>query len=302
MTVTSLTFTIVNTYAPQNAKPAPAVERKTPPVQADDPDRANERPESRQNRFADAMMSALRALGFGGTAAPAAAAPAATPVTPAASTTSATPVTTTQAPAPTAPATAGAAGSSASVESAVQQFAHALFQALRQSGTGHGKTDDADGSVKGHGHQPHHRHHHHHGEGSGYGNLSQRLEALSQTLGTPAVAAVAPANTAAPTNPSLALAQTVADAPAVVASATPTVATGAATIIAGPVAAPAKNLLLDAFTTLFNTLKPATTGAPATDMAEKLRLFLHTLAQAVAPDTMGSVQRAQVGGLVNVTA
>ena len=296
MTVTSLTFTIVNTYAPQNAQPAPAVERKTPPVQTDDSDRATKRPESRQNRFADAMMSALRELGLGGTVAPAAPAPATTPITPAASTPPATPATTTEAPAPTATPTAGTADSSASVESAVQQFAHALFQVLRQSGSGQREADDADGSVKGHGHPRHH----HHDEGRGYGNLSQRLDALSQTFGTPAVAAAAPARSAAATHLSLAL--TVTDAPAAMVGATPTAATGAATISAGPLAAPARNPLLDAFTNLFNTLKPATTGATATDMAEKLRLFLHTLAQAVAPDTMGSVQRAQVGGLVNVTA
>lgn len=289
MTVTSLTFTIVNTYAPQNAKPAPAVERKTAPVQTDASDRANNRPESRQNRFADAMMSALRELGFGGTAA--------------ASTTAATPVNMPKAPAPTATETAAAADSSASVESAVQQFAHALFQALRQTGSGHNKADDAGDRVEGHGHRRHPNHHpSRHGEGQGYGDMAQRLEALSQTFGTPAVEGAVPASTTAASNPALALALTVADAPAVEASATPASATSAATIIAAPVAAPAKNPLLDAFTNLFNTLKPATTDAPATDMAEKLRLFLHTLAQAVAPDTMGSVQRAQVGGLVNVTA
>lgn len=94
MTV-SLTFTIVNTYAPQGAKPATPVERKTPPVQADDSGCEHKRPASRQNRFADAMMSALRELGFGGTAASAGAATAtAASAAPATSTPTATPVAT----------------------------------------------------------------------------------------------------------------------------------------------------------------------------------------------------------------
>lgn len=37
-------------------------------------------------------------------------------------------------------------------------------------------------------------------------------------------------------------------------------------------------------------------------MAEKLRQFLHSLAQAPARDTTGSVQRAQVGGMLDVSA
>lgn len=267
MTVTSLIFTIINTRAPQSAKPATAAERKAPAVQADDSGCDHKRPASRQNRFADAMMSALRELGFGGAAASASAA-----ATPAASSTAAT----AKAPAATAVEAAGATDSSASVESAVQQFAHALFQALRQGGSGNRKADDGDGRVEGHGHRRH-------GEGRGYGDMAQRLEALSQTVGAPAAA------------------------PATVAGAAPAPATAAAaTVIAAPVAAAAKNPLLDAFTKLLNTLKPAGTSTaattPATDMAEKLRQFLHTLAQALAPDTMGSVQRAQVGGMVNVTA
>ena len=256
MTITSLTFTIVNTYAPQNPTPASTVERKSPPAQTDDSCCEHKRPANRQNRFADAMMSALRELGFGGTAATA---PATATATPAASTPAA--------PATPAAEAAPAANSSASVESAVQQFAHTLFQALRQSGNSSTKAVDRDERVEGHGHHRQH-HHRHHGEGQGYGNMSQRLEALSQTFAAPAAAT---------------------------------------TTVAGPAAAaPAKNPLLDAFTKLFNTLRPASAGSaaatPATDMAEKLRLFLHTLAQALAPDTMGSLQRAQVGGMLNLMA
>lgn len=260
MTVTSLSFTLITTCAPQGAQPAAAVPRKAPPLQDDDGGCGHTRPASRQNRLADAMMSALRELGFGGTAAPT--------------------ITTTTTPATSE--AASVANAPASVESAVQQFAHALFQALRQSGHGKKDSDDDSGRVAGHGHR---RHHQHPGQGHGYGNLSQRLEALSQTAGTTAPGA------------------TTAAAPASAAG-TPAVATP--TPVATPVAPPAKNPLLDAFTKLFDTLKPAATGttasAPATDMADKLRQFLHTLAQALAPDTMGSVQRAQVGGLVDVSA
>ena len=67
-----------------------------------------------------------------------------------------------------------------------------------------------------------------------------------------------------------------------------------------------KNALLDAFTQLFDTLKPAATGTsastPASDMSEKLRQFLHTLAQALAPSNSGGVQHAQIGSMVNETA
>ncbi len=130
----------------------------------------------------------------------------------------------------------------------------------------------------------------------GYGNLSQRLEALSQTVAAPATAAT-PAAAPAPT-PSVDA--TPAAAP-VAAGTTPPAAS-----IAVPVATAAKTPLLDAFTKLFNALKPAATdttaATPATDMSEKLRQFLQSLAQALAPDTSGSVQRAQLGGLVNLTA
>ena len=276
MTTMSLSFTVATTYAPQTAaRPATEAVRKTVPAPTDDSHCDEKRPVARQNRLEQAMMAALRELGFGSTA-------AATPATSAAATTTTPTATTATAAAPTATPTAATAaastpttaGDSGSVESAVHQFAHALFQALRQNGSGDKKTSDDDsGRAEGH-----HRHHHRHHEGRGYGDMSQRLEALSQTVGAPAAAAP-----------------------------TTSVATPAATTVT-PAATPAKNPLLDAFTQLFNTLKPqANTGAsatptPATDMAEKLRQFLHTLAQAMAPDAMGSVQQAQVGGLVNVTA
>lgn len=314
MTVTSLSFTLVNTYAPQSARPATVVERKTPPVQSDDAACGEKRPASRENRLVQAMMSALRELGFGGTAAPAAATSttAATPVTgavtPATTTATASNAAATPAPSTTAtPAEASsAADSSATVESAVHQFAHELFQALRQSRSDNPSSEGDSGRGEGH-----HRHHHHEAQGHGYGNMAQRLEALSQTFGAPAAAAAAAttdtkAAAAEPTSTSLSVTLTVndgaADAPA---SASATPAATAATTTASA-AAPAKNPLLEAFTKLFNALKPPAVSTQAasaeTDMAEKLRQFLHTLAQAVAPDAANGMHRAQPGALVNVTA
>ena len=294
MTVTSLSFTLVNTYAPQSAKPATVAERKTPPVPSDDSACGEKRPASRENRLVQAMMSALRELGFGGTAAPAAMASAGTaaPVAPGggAVTSAAIPVTASTAaatPASTTTATPAevlsAADSSATVESAVHQFAHELFQALRQSGDGNLSSDGDSGRGEGH-----HRHRHHEAHGHGYGNMAQRLEALSQTFAAPAAAAAAT--------------DTKASAPA----ATSTSLSVTLSVDDGSAAAPAKNPLLEAFTRLFNALKPPTTSTPAasaeTDMAEKLRQFLHSLAQAVAPDAASGMHRAQPGALVNVTA
>ena len=80
-----------------------------------------------------------------------------------------------------------------------------------------------------------------------------------------------------------------------------------------PAVSGTKNPLLEAFSKLFSALKPAaaasTSGAAGTnatsaeiDLSAKLRLFLHTLAQALRPESMGGQQTAPVGGLVNLTA
>ena len=290
MSITSLSFTFVNTYAAQSARPAAVTERKTAPAQADDKTCDEPRPAGRQSRLVQAMMSALPELGFGGPAAPATAARAATPVTRGAGATE-TP----------------ASNPSANVESAVYQFAHELFQALRQSGRGNSSSDEGSGRVEGEGH---HRHRHHDGQGHGYGDISQRLEALAQTFGAQVPATAAgdtPASPAAPA--SLTVTLTVddgsADTPAPASASANATPAPAATPIAAVVTS-AKNPLLEAFSKLFNALKPqstsSTTAPSDTDMAQKLRQFLHTLAQAVAPDAMSSVHSAQFGGLVNVTA
>ncbi|MEO8806030.1 MAG: hypothetical protein ABI433_08105 [Burkholderiaceae bacterium] len=306
MTTVSLSFNFATMYAPQaTAKPAADAARKTPPVPSDDSGCDAKRPAARHNRLEQAMLSALRDLGFGGTTA--------TPATPAAPSATAAstsgPITTVTTPAATTAATTdtSAPPTAGSVESAVHQFAHALFQALRQSDSGKTSSDDDSGRAEGH---RAHRHHHH--EGRRYGDVAQRLEALSQTVGASASATTtAPASTSAaaegPAGSSLSVTLTVDDGTADTAAPATTVA---APVVASPAPAPAaKHSLLDAFTKLFNALKPpapASTTTPAVgsaaDMAEKLRQFLHSLAQAMAPDAMGSVQHAQVGGLVNVTA
>ena len=313
MSITSLSFTFVNTYAAQSARPAAVTERKTAPAPADDKTRDEPRPAGRQSRLVQAMMSALLELGFGGPAAPAAPAGASTGSSATAasavkgSAASSASGASTQTGATTGTTETPASNPSANVESAVYQFAHELFQALRQSGRGNSSSDEGSGRVEGEGH---HRHRHHDRQGHGYGDISQRLEALAQTFGAqvPATAAGdAPASPAAPA--SLTVTLTVddgsADTPAPASASASATPAPAATPIAAVVTS-AKNPLLEAFSKLFNALKPqstsSTTAPSDTDMAQKLRQFLHTLAQAVAPDAMSSVHSAQFGGLVNVTA
>ncbi len=292
MSITSLSLNFVNTYAAQSAKPAAAAERPAPAAPAEATRCDEQRPAPRQNRLVQAMMLALRELGLGDQAAPAPAAPAAPVATGSAAvaasaqsggvkivTTHAASAATsgadtsalTDAPA-AAPQAHPAAEPAPTLEAAVQQFAHELFRALRQVGRG-GSSDEGAGRVEAEG--GHKRHpgqsHRHHGQqglrGQGYGDMSQRLQALSQTFGAPAAGGAAePAATT------------------------------------GPVANSAKNPLLEAFSTLFGALKPQSAAVPEMGMADKLRMFLHTLAQAIRPEAMSSIQTPQLGGLVNVTA
>lgn len=333
MSITSLSFTFVNLYAPQTAKAAPAAERQAPAEQAEASQCGEHRPASRPNRLVEAMMSALRELGFGSPASSAPAAEAATGPSAAAASASNAPAeaatasdeTAAPAPAqaadgptvgdPTVPATEAqpAAEPAVTVESAVHQFAHELFRALRDIGRGESSEQGSnriDGEQGG-------RSRHHGWRREGYGDMAQRLDALSQTFAAPA--AVAAASDASP-NPvvassisiTLTLQDGQADAPAeAAASATPAPAAavaeqgaGAAQTATAPSVAQdtAKNPLLEAFSKLFTALKPQAAGAPQVDVADKLRSFLQTLAQAMRPETMSTLQTPQVGGLINVTA
>lgn len=316
MSINSLSLTFVNMYAPQSAKPAAPTERQPTPAPAEMKSCDGHRPGGRQSRLADAMMSALRELGFGNPGAPAPAAEAS-----AGAQAKAESVASADPGAP-APAVAGVDAQSASsaatpaeaasqpaatLESAVREFAHELFSALRQGGRGDSSGQGSGRIESGEGR----RHHHgHHGLGrQGYGDMSQRLDALAQTFAAPAVAAAA-AQDSPPVSSSISITLTVQDGSAespaeALTSATPpppsaAVAEPAATKNAALEIAP--NPLLEAFSRLFDALKPQGAGAPSMDMADKLRTFLHTLAQVMRPETMSSVQAPQVGGWVNATA
>ena len=339
MSITSLSFTFVNTYAAQSAKPAAAAERQAPAAQTDVKHCGEHRPASRPNRLVEAMMSALRELGLGSQAAAAPAAQAATDTPAAAADTQAAAVDTastgneaaaatavSDSAAQTVTAVAGseaAAEPPATVESAVRQFAYELFSALRQVGRGESSEQSSnriegdDGRRHHHGH--HGRHGHHGWRREGYGDMAQRLDALSQTFAAPAAAAAAGDGASTPlVSSSISITLTVQDgqtdppadavtttAPMVTAPvAEETAKAAAATAATAPrmVQETAKNPLLEAFSKLFNTIKPQAVGTPPMDMADKLRTFLQTLAQAMRPETMSSIQTPQVGGLVNVTA
>ena len=356
MSITSLSFTFVNTYAQQPARSAAAAERPAPAENVEKHSGCESRPPSRENRLVEAMMSALRELGFGGQAAePAAAAATSTPAA-AASTDAEATAASSKAQASAAAAVAQSAAATAaatelsvdspaateasaepavSVESAVRQFAHELFGALRQFGRGESSDQGSnrdrnriDGDGDGDGGRRHH-HGHHGWRREGYGDMSQRLNALSQTFAAPAAVAAA---SAAPVSTSISFTLTVqndaAGSPAEAVTTNAPVASNAAmsdaaeaseavaaveapadTSEAVPAmpAAPtrttaqevARNPLLDAFSQLFGELKPQ---AAQTDMADKLRMFLQTLAQAMRPDSMNGSAMSQVGALVNVTA
>ena len=354
MSITSLSFTFVNTYAPQSAKPATAAERPAPAATVEHKGCDEHRAPSRQNRLVEAMMSALRELGFGSQAAAMPATEATTASASAATSTAAATQTaaaqTSAAESPTneavataatvadaaaEPAAAQAAAEPAvTVESAVHQFAHELFRALRQVARGEGSDEGGSSRIDGEGGRRHH-HGHHGWRNQGYGDMSQRLDALSQTFAAQLPAAASEAQAPSAVSSSISITLTVqdgqadsADAPSssALSSSTPvstssvapvdavsmlaeTAPTASAVVepaeSAAPMvaaAAPAKNPLLEAFSKLFNALKPQAVAPTESDMAGKLRIFLQTLAQAMRPETMSTLQAPQMGGLVNVTA
>ena len=314
MSITSLSFTFVNMYAPQGAKPAAPAGRQ--PAPAETTSCEGQRPAGRQSRLVDAMMAALRELGIGnqGASAPAveASAGAQANAESAASAdqggaASAVAVGDSQSATPAATPAEAASRPAATLESAVREFAHELFSALRQGGPG---DSSGQGSARIEGVEGRWHHHGHHGLGrQGYGDMSQRLDALAQTFAAPAVAATA-APDSPPVSSSISITLTVQDGPAespvkaLTSAAPPTPSALAAEPAATKNAAPeiARNPLLETFSRLFNALTPQGAGTPSTDMADKLRTFLHTLAQAMRPETMSSVQAPQLGGLVNLTA
>jgi hypothetical protein len=335
MSVTSLSFTFVNTYSAQSAKPVAAAERQAPAAQTEVKhcSEHEQRPASRPNRLVEAMMSALRELGFGSQAAAAPAATDASTASAGAQAAAAEAVSATDeaaaaavvadsaAQTETVAASEAAAEPAQTVASAVHQFAHELFRALRQIGRGESSSEQGSRRIDGDGGRRHH-HGHHGWRREGYGDMAQRLDALSQTFASPQAVAAGDAATTPLVSSSISITLTVqdghADAPAEAVTTAAPVATSAvaedavqvteAADAAVPVAAPsaaqdtAKNPLLEAFSKLFSALKPQAAVVPQADMADKLRTFLQSLAQAMRPETMSSIQAPQVGGLVNVTA
>jgi hypothetical protein len=228
------------------------------------------------------MMTAFQALGFGpGTATSTPAAGAATPA-PAASNAGGTSTANGATPA-TDPAAA-----SDTLESAVREFAHALFNALHdsarsQSGHRHGQ-ESASSSAQASEHGSR--------RSNGYDSFVQRLEALAQSLGTAAptqVAGAAPGANTAATAVALTTPPVASTSPAPVTS-----------VVSAPATAQSPSRLLSAFSKLFDLLQPKSSGTPASSpagtMADQLKLFLHTLAQALqgapasaAPSSTGSL-------------
>lgn len=346
MSVTSLSFTFVNnTYTAPSAKQTAPVERGAPAEKAHQHPDGESRPAGRPNRLVEAMMSALRELGFGNEASQPA--PAAAPASaPAAATSTAADaaaaLATGEGSAATALAQSAAASATnirseltdsaaantesaeapqVSVESAVRQFAYELFNALRQTGRGE-SSERGSARIDGDGGRRHHG-----GRREGYGDMAQRLNALSQTFAAPAAVA-APGATPVSTSISITLtiqngvvqqngaarspAEAVTTNAAVAESAEPGEVAAVAdasdageALPATPSAATtaqqvARNPLLDAFSQLFGALKPQ---AAQTDMGDKLRTFLQTLAQAMRPESMNhGMPMPQVGALVNLTA
>lgn len=348
ITSTSLSFTFVSMYAPPSAKQTAPTERCAPAETAPQHSCGESRPAGRPNRLVEAMMSALRELGFGNesnlpaTPSTAPAPSAAGPVAAAMEQSAAAPATPVNADAIVSPNAAKpgevAEAPQVSIESAVRQFAHELFGALRQVGRGESfdrGSDRGSDRVQGDGGRRHH-HGHHGWRREGYGDMAQRLNALSQTFAAPAAASAAGAspvstsvsitftiqNGTAPQPLGLpgalpAQAETmsgaagagVSNADASQPTETPEVVsplnaapegTSAPTSTAAAAPEATRNPLLDAFSQLFRALKPQ---AAQTDMADKLRSFLQTLAQAMRPDGVNQGNpMPQVGALVNVTA
>ena len=296
----------------------------TAPVRRHDHD-DDDRPKMRENTLVSAMMAAFRALGIGQAPAgvptspaagvPTAANPPATkPVTPpltapstavAASTAAVAPPTAATAADTSAAATAATSATSSTpaspdtLEKAVNEFAHALFSLLRRQGRNEHSDGEHDG---GHGHRNEDRH------GRGYSSFVQRLEQLAQSLTTPPPAASGAASATVASAAAASLPAQTAAAPAT--STTPALpASGSEPV--SPAPSRGVTRLLAAFSKVMGFLQPvpaatATPSVPTTpattaaSTADKLKLFLTTLAQSLSAGT-GATQPSPVGSRINVT-
>ena len=296
MNIRSLSINFVNLYT-TSAPPATAARLSAAvPREADNTKGYGDgHGAGRTNRLTQALTAALRDIGIGGAGSPPSktTAPATTDTNDTNDISDANDISDTI---DTAAASAATPSTNGNVNAAVEQFAHALMDALGagRSARGHGGEQRQDGERS------------HHGHGSRntrYGNFAQRLESLSRTIVQTLPAAQPPAAPASAVVPSTAapisLAPTVESELGVAAPASPSAPTA-------PNLAPtrsATSTLLDAFSRLFDALKPrATADAPATDMATRLQQFLHTMAQTLSHTGWDGAAAPQTGAFVDVKA
>jgi hypothetical protein len=179
----------------------------------------------------------------------------------------------------------------------VNEFAHALYAMLRRQG----RSEHSEGE---HGRAHGHRHEDRHGRS--YSSFVQRLEQLAQSLTTapPAASGAAPA---APNASASVPAQT---ATLLAPSTTPAVPVAGAEPVS-PTPSRGVTRLLAAFSKVLGLLQPtpapsslpSSTSAPATSAAstaDKLKLFLTTMANSMNADASGT-SPSSVGSRVNVT-
>lgn len=274
MSTISVAFSYVSMYArwssaPVAAASSPSTVPATPKAVEHDHDE-HQRP--RENTLVKAMMAAFQALGLGPAASSSASASA--PAAPA------VPADVNTAPSASSPTpTASAAPSNTDLETAVRDFAHALYAALHDSGRGHQgpPANPANQGEQGTGQTSHHR---------GYNSFVQRLERLVQSLTpTPAPAG----SEAAATTPTAASSSPAADATA-------------------PVATPPRGVsrLLSSFTKLLSVLQPAgspaaPTPASADSASQKLQQFLQAMVQALQANHADTAP-ASTGNLLQASA
>lgn len=278
MTISSLSFSFVNVYttsaAPATVGRPPAAVSKAIDCRHDtDEGHAAGRP----NRLTQALAAALREIGIGGAAAAPGTTGTAAPAAPAA-------LTGTAAAPAAAPSTAG------DLSAAVEQFADALMDALGAGRSARGRSGEhrQDGEHGRHGHGR---------RNTRYGDFAQRLESLSksivQTPPTAPVASAPPTAVAPVIKAPISLPPTVESEPGVAAPAPAAPA---------PIRS-ALSPLLDAFSRLFEALKPAAAAdAPATDMASRLQQFLHTMAQTLSRNGSDTAAAPQRGAFIDVRA
>jgi hypothetical protein len=227
----------------------------------------------RESTLVGAIMAAFQALGLGGTTSTPTTGATTPPTSGTASPSASDAVTGT---ASTATGT-GTVPAPDTLEKAVNEFAHTLSAALHRPN----RSAQADGEHEGA------QGHTHEGRGkAGYSGLAQRLEQLAQSLGV----APSAANTTAAATPATADTAPVASVPSADTS-----------------------RLLAAFAKVIRFLQPASTtadpstetstgtGASGSSIAEKLKLFLTTLAHSLRAG--GPVTPlSPVGSRVNLTA